>query len=111
MTDTPRRDPAAAARRRLENTLKRRDAARRESNTPRASAEYVDGARVKFTFPCGHYRTETLLLGPRGHRRPMSPAAAKQLASYWGDGGGVAAGSCPTCRGSKRPDFSPEVSP
>ena len=66
----------------------------------RASAEYVGGSRVKYTWPCGHSRTKTLTSGPRGHKRPLHPAMAKKLAHYWGPlpEGGVGVPMCQTCK-------------
>lgn len=70
--------------------------------TVRARAEYLGGSRVKYVYPCGHYRTETLTQGgpgPRG-REPMMPAMVKKLARYWGDGVNVK--PCTTCARKQR---------
>lgn len=64
---------------------------------PRAVAEHIEGAKIKFTWPCGHFRIITQMIGPRGHRRPMNDFAAKFYSKYWGPGHGVNAGLCPTC--------------
>ena len=84
---------------------------------PRAKGEYLGGSRVRYTWPCGHSRSETLMVGPKGRgsrglRKPMSPAMAAKLASYWGGVSGVQAGRCPTCRRKSRvSSANPEGAP
>lgn len=80
----------------------------------RAVGEYVDGSRVRITWPCGHSRVETLYVGPKRrtrvgvvrktaarcgkHQRPMPPEHVRMLARYWrAANGGVDAGPCPKC--------------
>jgi hypothetical protein len=70
----------------------------------RAVAEYVDGATVKFTLPCGHYRTEELTeRKPGGGRKPMNVSMVKFLAKYWGPGQGVNVKPCKTCQRKQPP--------
>jgi hypothetical protein len=75
----------------------------------KAFAEYLGGSRVRYTWKCGHTKTETLMVGPKGRgsrglRKPMSPDMVKKMAAYWGhrdtDGRPIYtlnAGPCPTC--------------
>lgn len=64
----------------------------------RASAVYLGGSSVRYVYPCGHYRTETLKVpAPGGGKQPMSPAMVKKLATYWRQGQGVNVPECPTC--------------
>lgn len=63
---------------------------------PRASAEYLDGSRIRFTWPCGHRRTVDFSKRPLAKR--MGPEGSRLMARWWsGAGGGVNAGPCPTC--------------
>lgn len=64
----------------------------------RAYAEYVGGSKIRYHYPCGHFRTETLMTGPRGRRVPMSPEMTKWHAHYWRkENNGVAVPPCSTC--------------
>lgn len=62
----------------------------------KAKAEHVSGTRVKYTWPCGHYRTEDL----NSERRPLARRVPTEegvriLSRSWGDG--VYVEACPTC--------------
>lgn len=71
----------------------------RDSSTYiRARAEYVDGSRICYTWPCGHQRTQVLMGGPRGHKKPVHPEMVKKLAHYWSGPGGVGVPMCRTCK-------------
>lgn len=70
--------------------------------TCKVKAEYLEGSRVRFLWPCGHTRTETLMVGPKGRgsrrlRKPMAPEIVRKLVHYWNRAGGVNSPSCPTC--------------
>lgn len=76
---------------------RRRGRGPREVIGPRARGEYLGGSDVKYTWPCGHWRRETVLNGapgPRG-KKPMEPNMVRFLARYWHQG--VQVGPCPTC--------------
>lgn len=76
---------------------------RKVKRTVRAEAEYLGESRVRFTFPCGHFRTETLMVPARGGgKQPMSPAMVRKLAAYWGPGQQVAVSECLTCAKKRR---------
>lgn len=73
----------------------------------RVKTEYVGDSDVRYIWPCGHTRTETLMIGPKGrgskaHRKPMNPGMVKKLVTYWNSSGGVNAEACPTCERNKK---------
>lgn len=76
----------------LEKALKKRE---KTNRTVRAKARYTIGSNVQYIYPCGHYRVETLMVGPKGHRTPMEPSMVRRLAFYWRNGVNVP--PCPTC--------------
>lgn len=49
----------------------------------RADCEYLGGSRVKYTYPCGHTRTETVTVGRGRLKRTLSPDMVAKLARYW----------------------------
>jgi len=60
------------------------------------SAVYLGGCRVRFEWPCGHYRTEDL----SGSHRPLarripSEEGVRFMVKRWA--AGVYLGKCPTC--------------
>jgi hypothetical protein len=62
--------------------------------------EYLGGSRFRWIWPCGHTRTETVTVGPKGpgsrvHRRPMAPEMCAKMASYWAQR--ISLPPCPTC--------------
>lgn len=62
----------------------------------RFSAEHVGGGRIRYTCrTCGWSRLGGLI-GPRGHKRPMSPSMAEKLARYQNHDNGASA-VCPQC--------------
>lgn len=75
-------------------------------STCKVKAEYLDGSRVRWTWPCGHNRVETLKIGPKGRgskrfQRPMAPELLRKLVPYWNQAGGINSPSCPTCGAPK----------
>lgn len=66
----------------------------------RGTAEYLGGTRIRFTWPCGHKRTQDYSKG-RVSRR-MGESGCRWMASWWSaEKGGVILGPCP--RGCSRP--------
>lgn len=71
----------------------------------RVPVELVDAAegRVRYRFPCGHTRTEVLLIGPttgpgaRRMQRPMAPDLLRKLVPYWNQNGGLKVQPCRRC--------------
>lgn len=61
----------------------------------RAKVIAIDGNKLTYRWPCGYERTEVLMNGPRGLRRPMSPGMASFMARYWSQGVNY---ECPRCR-------------
>jgi len=61
----------------------------------KGTAKYMGGSRVKYIWPCGHYRIETFTSGSR----PVSPVLTAKFARYWGDGrrGHIWLSACETC--------------
>lgn len=51
---------------------------------------------------CGHHWKHTMMIGPRGFKRPMNQAMLVKLAHYWRKENGGANACCPKCeRGTK----------
>jgi hypothetical protein len=61
----------------------------------RAKVVSIDGNRLTYRWPCGHERTEVLMQGPRGLRKPASDETAAFFAKYWAQG---VTYECPRCR-------------
>lgn len=63
--------------------------------TSKTFAEYVDGSRIRFFYPCGHVEVRDYSRGIVTKR--MSEWAARRMASWWSrEKGGVHA-PCPKC--------------
>lgn len=58
----------------------------------KAIATLVSGAKIRYTWPCGTYRTKDHSLGPVAKR--FGPDGARFLVGYWNRGGGVTV-DCP----------------
>ncbi len=63
----------------------------------KGNAEYLGGTKIKFIWPCGHYRIEDYSKKPIPKR--MGVAGCKMMAKYWDKdrGGHVYLPPCPTC--------------
>ena len=61
----------------------------------RAKVIARDGNKLTYRWPCGYERTEVLMNGPRGLRRPMSPGMVSFFSRYWSQG---VTYECPRCR-------------
>jgi hypothetical protein len=61
----------------------------------RAKVIARDGNNLTYRWPCGYERTEVLMNGPRGRRRPVSPDMVAFFARYWAQG---VTYECPRCR-------------
>lgn len=46
---------------------------------------------------CGHRWKHTMLIGPRGFRKPMNQALLVKMSRYWSKEGGGANALCPKC--------------
>jgi hypothetical protein len=58
-----------------------------------------DGNKLTYRWPCGFEKTETLMAGPRGMRRPASEWQVKFFSRYWADGVSY---PCPKCKKAKK---------
>ena len=65
----------------------------------RARVIAQEGNTITYRWPCGYEKTETLEIGPRGMRKPMSASQLKFFAKYWADG---VTYQCPRCKRKKR---------
>lgn len=54
-----------------------------------------DGNKLTYRWPCGYERTEVLMTGPRGMRKPMSAEMVAFFSRYWAQG---VTYECPRCR-------------
>jgi hypothetical protein len=65
--------------------------------------EHIGGTKVRFTWSCGHYRTEDLALRPLAKRIPTE-AGVRFLVGWWSRNDGVHDSNdpCPTCK-NRRP--------
>jgi hypothetical protein len=74
----------------------------------RIPVEYLGGSTVKYTWPCGHTKTEVLMIGPKTGlgakkmQRPMSPDLLAKFVPYWNRAGGVSMPACPKCERLKK---------
>lgn len=72
-------------------------------NSCRVKVEHIEGSTVRYTWPCGHTRTETIMIGPKtgpGYKkmqRPLSPDLLKKLVPYWNSAGGINMPACRVC--------------
>jgi len=64
----------------------------------RAKCEHIEGAKVRFHFPCGHYRTDELNQPkPGGGTQPMHMMMVRMLVRSW-ETTGVNVDPCYTCK-------------
>jgi len=64
-------------------------------NTPqKLPVEYLGEAKVRFTWPCGHYRTEDYM--KKKESKKMWPEGVRMMVRYW-QRSGIHLGKCPTC--------------
>jgi hypothetical protein len=61
----------------------------------RCYAEYLDGLRVRFFYPCGHYETIDYAKKPVPKRPGQT--ALKMLARFWSKENGGVTAKCKTC--------------
>ena len=69
--------------------------ARPEHGGGRAKVIARDGDKLTYRWPCGYERTEVLMQGPRGARKPMSAEMIAFFSRYWSQG---VTYECPRCR-------------
>lgn len=69
--------------------------ARRDLGGGRAVVIARDGNKLTYRWPCGYERTEVLMTGPRGMRKPMSDEMVAFFSRYWAQG---VTYECPRCR-------------
>lgn len=69
--------------------------------SPRAQVIGRIGNKLTYQFPCGHERTEVMMVGPRGGRKPADEWTMKFFERYWGGGQGVVY-QCPQCLRAER---------
>ena len=74
-------------------------ASRQRYAANRGSCVYRGGSRVRWLWPCGCRKTEIVLIGPRGCRKPMAPELLAKLEPYWRSAGV----NLPPCK--KHPDW------
>lgn len=61
----------------------------------RAKVIASDGGNLTYRWPCGYERTEPLMQGPRGMKRPAPAAVVALFSRYWANG---VTYECPRCR-------------
>lgn len=70
----------------------------------KVKVEYLEGSTVRYTYPCGHTRKETIMIGPKSGRgwkklqRPLGPDLLKKMVPYWNSAGGLSMTECPICK-------------
>lgn len=47
--------------------------------------EYLGDSKIRWTCPEGHVMTETLMVGPKGHKRPVYASMVEKMVRYWQD--------------------------
>lgn len=68
---------------------------------PRAKVVGRTGNKLTYLFPCGHKRTEVMMVGPAGARKPADEGTMRFFERYWGEGQGVSY-QCPKCLREER---------
>ena len=66
-----------------------------QRHATRGTAEHLGGARIRYTWPCGHSETKDHRKGPVATR--FGEGAAKFYVKYWAGSGGVILPDCKRC--------------